>query len=129
MRCVNYDAKEHPVSYPLPQNGEIEATDEVCEPCGSPRVVVHTTKGPWKICLDPDCETKPPRKGPGAKKTTKKAAKTTTKKATKKGTKKATKKSSASSKKTASTKSDAPAAANTKSGVEGATAPEESDTV
>ena len=55
IRCVNYDSKEHPVSYPLPQSGEIEATDETCEPCGAPKVIVHTKKGPWKICVDPEC--------------------------------------------------------------------------
>jgi DNA topoisomerase-1 len=69
VRCVNYDAKEHPVSYPLPQSGEIEATDEVCEPCGAPKVVVHTKKGPWKICIDPECPAlaKDPKKRSGAK--------------------------------------------------------------
>lgn len=61
VRCVNYDAKEHPVSYPLPQSGEIEPTDEVCEACGAPKIIVHTRKGPWKICIDPDCPTKEPR--------------------------------------------------------------------
>lgn len=55
VRCENYDAKEHPVSYPLPQSGELEATDEVCDPCGAPKVIVHTKKGPWKICIDPEC--------------------------------------------------------------------------
>jgi DNA topoisomerase I len=55
IRCVNYDATEHPVSYPLPQSGEIEATEETCEPCGAPKVIVHTKKGPWKICVDPEC--------------------------------------------------------------------------
>jgi DNA topoisomerase-1 len=61
VRCGNYDAKTHPVSYPLPQSGEIEATDETCEPCGAPKIVVHTRKGPWKICIDPECPAKPPR--------------------------------------------------------------------
>lgn len=55
VRCANYDSKEHPVSYPLPQTGEIEATEEVCEPCKAPKVIVHTKKGPWKICIDPEC--------------------------------------------------------------------------
>ncbi len=55
VRCENYDAKEHAVSYPLPQAGELEATDETCEPCGAPKVIVHTKKGPWKICIDPEC--------------------------------------------------------------------------
>jgi DNA topoisomerase-1 len=70
VRCDNYDAKTHPVSYPLPQTGDIEATGETCEPCGAPKIVVHTKKGPWKICVDPACPAKPPKKawGKSAKK-------------------------------------------------------------
>jgi DNA topoisomerase I len=69
IRCVNYDATEHPVSYPLPQSGEIEATEETCEPCGAPKVIVHTKKGPWKICVDPECpaRAKDPKKRSTAK--------------------------------------------------------------
>ncbi|MDY0087034.1 MAG: DNA topoisomerase I [Coriobacteriia bacterium] len=74
IRCVNYDPKEHPVSYPLPQTGEIEATDEVCVACGAPKVIVHTKKGPWKICVDPECparaESKTRRGTKGGKKAT-----------------------------------------------------------
>ena len=51
VRCTNYETCN--VSYPLPQNGEIEPTGEVCEPCGAPKVIVHTRRGPWKICIDP----------------------------------------------------------------------------
>jgi DNA topoisomerase-1 len=70
VRCDNYDAKTHPVSYPLPQTGDIEATGETCEPCGAPKIVVHTKKGPWRICVDPACPAKPPKKawGKAAKK-------------------------------------------------------------
>jgi DNA topoisomerase-1 len=56
VRCTNYE--QCGVSYPLPQRGEIEPTGEVCEPCGSPRIVVQTGRGPWRICVDPDCPTK-----------------------------------------------------------------------
>ncbi|HSK47913.1 MAG TPA: DNA topoisomerase I [Coriobacteriia bacterium] len=56
VRCTNYE--ECNTSYPLPQRGEIEPTDEVCEPCGSPKVVIQTSKGPWRICIDPNCPTK-----------------------------------------------------------------------
>ncbi len=87
VRCTNYE--ECRTAYPLPQQGEIEATDERCE-CGTPKVIVHTKKGPWKICIDPDCEHKPPRAGSrrggarvGAKKSGSKAG------AKKSGTKKA----------------------------------------
>ncbi len=56
VRCTNYD--ECGTSYPLPQNGDIEVTGEICEPCGSPVIIAHTRKGPWKICIDPACSTK-----------------------------------------------------------------------
>ena len=61
VRCERYDAKEHAVSYPLPQSGDIEPTDEVCEHCGAPMVIVTTRRGPWKVCIDPGCsgKTKP----------------------------------------------------------------------
>ncbi|MDO8963757.1 MAG: DNA topoisomerase I [Coriobacteriia bacterium] len=69
IRCENYEAKEHSISYPLPQVGEIEPTEEICDPCGAPKVIVHTKKGPWKICVDPACPNKPPSKSKwGAKK-------------------------------------------------------------
>ena len=57
VRCTNYDACG--TSYPLPQSGDIEPTDEVCE-CGTPKIIVHTRKGPWKICVNPECPMKPP---------------------------------------------------------------------
>ena len=65
VRCTNFDECE--TSYPLPQWGDIETTDETCEPCGSPRVVVQTRRGPWKICVDPECPTKE-KKAKGASK-------------------------------------------------------------
>lgn len=55
IRCTNYEQCK--TSYPLPQSGELEATGEKCE-CGSPIVVVHTKKGPWRICVDPECPLK-----------------------------------------------------------------------
>ena len=58
VRCDNYDAKEHPVSYPLPQSGEIRVTGEVCAACGAPKVTVTTRRGPWTICIDPECPEK-----------------------------------------------------------------------
>ncbi len=53
IRCENYD--ECGVSYPLPQRGELQATGEVCDACGAPEVVVTTTRGPWRICVNMDC--------------------------------------------------------------------------
>ncbi|MBQ3300816.1 MAG: DNA topoisomerase I, partial [Eggerthellaceae bacterium] len=38
IRCENYDDCQ--TSYPLPQYGKLTATDEVCEACGAPMVVV-----------------------------------------------------------------------------------------
>ena len=56
VRCTNYD--ECGVSYPLPQRGDITATGERCEACDAPMVVVNTGRGPWRICVDPNCPAK-----------------------------------------------------------------------
>jgi len=63
VRCTNYSRDEDPckTSYPVPQRGEITPTGGVCEPCGSPKVVVATRRGPWEVCLDPACSTKEAR--------------------------------------------------------------------
>ncbi len=58
VRCTNYENCK--TSYPLPQQGDIEPTTERCE-CGTPKVIVHTKKGPWTICIDPACPLKPER--------------------------------------------------------------------
>ena len=65
IRCENYD--ECGCSYPLPQYGELLATDEVCEACGAPMVVIKTTRGPWKLCPNFDCPTKEQEKEEKAK--------------------------------------------------------------
>lgn len=64
VRCTNYENCK--TSYPLPQSGEIEPTDEVCE-CGTPKVTIHTNKGPWTICIDPACPLKPERPARGGR--------------------------------------------------------------
>ena len=56
IRCENYE--QCGCSYPLPQNGTLTATDEVCEACGAPIVIVTTARGPWKMCPNFDCPTK-----------------------------------------------------------------------
>jgi DNA topoisomerase I len=86
VRCTNYD--ECGVSYPLPQNGGLTATGEECPTCSAPMVVVNTGRGPWKICVDPNCPAKleaaarkaagaskkpAARKAPAKKRSTKKA--------------------------------------------------------
>ncbi len=53
IRCENYE--ECSVSYPLPQYGELFATDKVCEHCGAPLVTVKTARGPWTLCPNFDC--------------------------------------------------------------------------
>jgi DNA topoisomerase-1 len=60
VRCTNYD--ECQTSYPLPQRGELAATGETCETCGAPMVVVTTSRGPWRVCIDPKCPARPPTK-------------------------------------------------------------------
>ncbi|PKQ19489.1 MAG: DNA topoisomerase [Actinobacteria bacterium HGW-Actinobacteria-6] len=63
-RCTNYETCN--TSYPLPQNGELQATGEFCS-CGAPMVVVHTGKGPWRICVDPACPLKAEKAAAAAK--------------------------------------------------------------
>lgn len=55
-RCTNYDQCQ--TSYPLPGRGDIEPTGESCASCGAPVIVVHTGRGPWRICIDPNCPSK-----------------------------------------------------------------------
>ena len=75
IRCENYDECE--TGYPLPQYGKLTATQEVCESCGAPMVIVTTQRGPWKLCPNFNC----PAKEEAAKK---KAEKAEAKKAAKK---------------------------------------------
>ena len=76
IRCENYD--ECGVGYPLPQYGAITATDEVCEHCGAPMVIVTTTRGPWKLCPNFSC---PGKEIEAEKKAAAKEAKAVAKKA------------------------------------------------
>ena len=73
IRCENYE--ECGCSYPLPQHGKLTPTDEVCEACGAPMVVVTTTRGPWKLCPNFDCPAKEQEKeAKAAKKPARKGA-------------------------------------------------------
>ncbi len=56
IRCENYEECE--TSYPLPQYGKLAPTEETCEACGAPLVVVTTARGPWKLCPNFDCPSK-----------------------------------------------------------------------
>lgn len=82
VRCTNYENCQ--TSYPLPQWGDVEPAGRTCEPCGAPKVIVQTRRGPWEICIDPECPTKADngKKGPAKKRATKKpsAKKATAKK-------------------------------------------------
>jgi DNA topoisomerase-1 len=62
--CSNYpDCR---VMYPLPQQGRIVATGQVCDACGSPTIqVVMSNKGRWTLCLNMNC---PKKAAKGAKK-------------------------------------------------------------
>ena len=92
IRCENYD--ECQTGYPLPQYCALTATEEVCEECGAPMVIVTTARGPWKLCPNFSCPSKEKKekgktsgKGKaGAKKST--AKKSSTKKTTKAAAKK-----------------------------------------
>lgn len=53
ITCENFD--ECQTRYPLPQYGALTPTDEACEHCGAPMVIVTTTRGPWKLCPNFDC--------------------------------------------------------------------------
>ena len=45
--------------YPLPRNSKITPTGKICEKCGTPIVEVRRRgKRPFRMCLDPNCETK-----------------------------------------------------------------------
>ena len=100
IRCENYD--ECGTGYPLPQYGALTATEEVCESCGAPMVIVTTNRGPWKLCPNFNC---PAKKEAEEKKATAKEAKAakTSGKATK-STKTTKKSAKASSKTTKSAK-------------------------
>jgi len=82
VRCTNYEQCQ--TSYPLPQRGDLEPTGETCEPCGAPVVIVHTGRGPWRVCIDPDC---PGKAEAAAKKAAKKPAKKKAAPKTKRATK------------------------------------------
>ncbi len=102
IRCENYD--ECGTGYPLPQYGTLTATQEVCEHCGAPLVIVTTNRGPWKLCPNFTCPGKEAAKEKkAAKAKAGKKASTTSKKPRAK--KASTKKASASKGATQSSKS------------------------
>ncbi len=46
-------------SYPLPQRGKIEFTEEICETCRSPMMILYRKGGrPSNLCMNPNCSSK-----------------------------------------------------------------------
>ncbi len=56
VTCENFD--ECGTRYPLPPNGAITATEEVCPACGAPMVTITSARGPWTLCPNFDCPSK-----------------------------------------------------------------------
>lgn len=56
VTCENFD--ECQTRFPLPQYGDITATEDTCEHCNAPMVIVNTTRGPWKLCPNFECPAK-----------------------------------------------------------------------
>ncbi len=55
--CSNYPDCEN--TYPLPNNGQINSTDEVCDECHTPKIWVNRKNAKnYNMCVDPDCPTK-----------------------------------------------------------------------
>lgn len=74
ITCENFDECE--TRYPLPPQGEIVATGEVCEACGAPKVTIVSSRGPWTICPNFDCPSREEDKSKGkGKRSTKSKAK------------------------------------------------------
>ena len=93
ITCENFD--ECGTRYPLPQYGKLTPTEEVCEHCGAPLVIVTTNRGTWKLCPNFNCSAKEEANkakavGKTASKTAGKAASKTKSKTTKKAATKST---------------------------------------
>lgn len=55
--CSNYPKCR--VVYPLPQQGKIIPTNQVCDACGSPVIqVLMSNRGRWTLCLNMNCPKK-----------------------------------------------------------------------
>ncbi len=65
VTCENFD--ECQTRYPLPQYGDITPTEETCEHCGAPMVIITNNNRPWKLCPNFDCPGKEEEKEKKAK--------------------------------------------------------------
>ncbi|MFB6244962.1 MAG: DNA topoisomerase I, partial [Candidatus Nanohaloarchaea archaeon] len=55
--CSNYPDCEN--TYPLPNTGEINSTDQDCDECGKPTIYVERdSQKSYSMCVDPDCPSK-----------------------------------------------------------------------
>jgi DNA topoisomerase-1 len=46
-------------SYPLPQRGKIGFTDQTCEVCRSPKMILYRRGSrPMEVCMNPECSSK-----------------------------------------------------------------------
>ncbi|MFB6292627.1 MAG: DNA topoisomerase I, partial [Candidatus Nanohaloarchaea archaeon] len=55
--CSNYPDCEN--TYPLPRQGDINSTNEICDECNTPKIWVNRKKKKsYNMCIDPDCPTK-----------------------------------------------------------------------
>ncbi|MFO8051928.1 MAG: DNA topoisomerase I [Thermoplasmatota archaeon] len=60
VRCSMYPGCSK--SYPLPQKGKIGFTDEICEVCRSPMIIMYRRRSrPLNTCINPKCPTKQDR--------------------------------------------------------------------
>ncbi|MCI9628681.1 MAG: DNA topoisomerase I [Eggerthellaceae bacterium] len=80
--CENFE--ECQTRYPLPQYGDITATEDVCEHCGAPMVIITNNNRPWKLCPNFDCPGKEAEKAANATKGTKSKQASRSRKTTKK---------------------------------------------
>lgn len=57
--CTNYFEGKCNAAFPLPQTGTVIPLNIVCKSCGSPTVRVYSKgKRSWKLCLNPNCQSK-----------------------------------------------------------------------
>ncbi len=75
VTCENFD--ECQTRYPLPQYGQVVATDETCPDCGAPMVIIQSggKSKPWKLCPNYDCPTKAQEKATAKKSSSRKTSK------------------------------------------------------
>ena len=110
LGCTSYpDCTQ---TYPLPQMGQLLGTEEQCESCGSPMILMKTGGRSWKFCANMECpekKEKAKRSKSSAKKSVTKTDKKTSVKTTAAAKTKTTKKTVTS--KTASKKTTSKTAA------------------